>query len=114
VVTLPAKLIEWTEPDGAWRGEFEGESHGGGVCVIFSNLDAPGGGPALHRHPYSETFIIRRGNVVFEVAGKELRAEPGQIVVVPAGVSHRFTNAGPGPMEMIDIHANGAFITEWL
>lgn len=25
-----------------------------------------------------------------------------------------FTNVGPGPIETIDIHSNGKFITEWL
>jgi hypothetical protein len=29
-------------------------------------------------------------------------------------VPHGFKNAGPGPLEMIDIHESGKFITEWL
>jgi hypothetical protein len=27
---------------------------------------------------------------------------------------HKFENLGPGTLECIDIHENGAFITEWL
>jgi mannose-6-phosphate isomerase-like protein (cupin superfamily) len=38
----------------------------------------------------------------------------GDIVVVPPGVPHKFTNSGPGPSELICIHASPTFIGEWL
>lgn len=109
-----ASQIDWPLTDGNWTGEFVGKPYGSEVCVIFNSWKEPGGGPAMHRHPYSETFVVREGHVLFEVDGLEIEAKAGQIIVVPPGAAHKFTNLGPGPIEMIDIHANGSFITEWL
>jgi len=35
-------------------------------------------------------------------------------VVVPPDTPHKFTNAGSVPLDTIDIHQSGRFITEWL
>jgi mannose-6-phosphate isomerase-like protein (cupin superfamily) len=82
--------------------------------LIFNYLEAPGGGPRLHRHPYPETFVIRQGTGLFTVGDEEIRASAGQILVVPANTPHKFTNLGPGALETIDIHERGTFATEWL
>lgn len=105
---------DWAETSGEWSGELQGGAFGAGISLIFNVIAEAGGGPRLHRHPYPETFIIRSGEAVFTVGASELRASAGQIVVVPADTPHKFRNAGPGPLETIDIHANGEFITEWL
>jgi mannose-6-phosphate isomerase-like protein (cupin superfamily) len=104
----------WADDPALWKGEWQGGACGAGISVIFNYLPDAGGGPRLHRHPYPETFIVRSGVAVFTVAGETIRASAGQIVVVPAHTPHTFTNAGPGPLETVDIHANGEFITEWL
>ena len=36
---------------------FEGESHGSGVSFFLVHNE-PGAGPDLHKHPYSETWIV--------------------------------------------------------
>ena len=105
---------QWADHPELWKGEFQGGAHGVDMSVVFYATDEIGGGPRLHSHPYPETFIIRSGEAVFTVGASELRASAGQIVVVPADTPHKFRNAGPGPLETIDIHANGEFITEWL
>jgi mannose-6-phosphate isomerase-like protein (cupin superfamily) len=97
----------------AWNGEIEGRSIGSGVSIIFNSLNSVGEGPKLHRHPYTETFILRNGIVSFVVGAEEIEAKAGQVVVVPAGVAHKFTSKS-GHVEMIDIHANSHFITDWL
>ena len=84
------------------------------MSVIFVSLDEPGGGPRLHRHPYPETFIVRKGSALFTVGAEQILATAGQMIVVPADRPHKFTNAGPGPLETTDIHENGTFVTEWL
>jgi mannose-6-phosphate isomerase-like protein (cupin superfamily) len=105
---------EWaTAPEG-WNGELQGGAYGADICVIFNLLETPGGGPRLHKHPYPETFIIRTGTGLFTVGDKEITATEGQILVVPADTPHKFTNLGPGPLETIDIHESGKFITHWL
>ena len=50
---------------------------------------------AAHVHPYqSERFEIESGTVGFKLDGEEIVAGPGETVVVPAGSSHKFWNAG--------------------
>jgi mannose-6-phosphate isomerase-like protein (cupin superfamily) len=105
--------IKLTEATAQLAGEFQGHGLGSDVSIIFTQLDHPGGGPALHRHPYSETFIVRRGTVIFSDGSTTLEAAAGQIVVVPPLTPHRFTGK-TDVAEMIDIHASPRFITEWL
>src|SRR5262249_20261154 len=50
---------------------FEGEEHGSGVSFFLVNSE-PGAGPDLHTHPYSETWIVRSGEVAFTAAEQEL------------------------------------------
>lgn len=50
-----------------------------------------GTGPRLHRHPYTETFVI-----------------------APAGMPHTFSVLGPGVYESVHIHESDHFVTEWL
>jgi mannose-6-phosphate isomerase-like protein (cupin superfamily) len=91
-----------------------GADHGGvGVSMIFVNA-APGGGPALHKHPYEEIFVILEGEARFVAGDRELGARPGEIVIVPPETPHSFTNSGSGPLRQIDIHVSPTFITEWL
>ena len=46
--------------------------------VSFFLVDnAPGEGPGLHVHPYSETWIVRSGVAEFTVAGRTTRAGAG-------------------------------------
>ena len=87
---------------------------GTGTGIVFNDFDRIGGGPRLHKHPYPETFIIRSGVALFTVGGETVRAGAGQIVIVPADTPHKFTNAEPTPLESIDIHESGEFVTEWL
>ena len=94
--------------------ELEGYLHGGApVCLIFFD-GPPGSGPTLHRHPYSEIFVIQDGSVTFTVGDATIEATAGQIVIAPTGVPHKFVNSGTGPLRQLDIHANDRFVTEWL
>jgi quercetin dioxygenase-like cupin family protein len=91
---------------------FEGYLHGD-ANVSFFLIDAlPGGGPGLHTHPYAEVFVIQDGEVTFTVGEDTVEARAGQILVVPAGVSHKYVNSGRA--RHIDIHTSGRMRTEWL
>ena len=93
--------------------EFEGHHHDAGVSFIV--VDAPpGSGPKLHKHPYEEVFVVQEGNVTFTTGEEVIEARGGQVVVVPAGVPHKFVNSGAGRLRQIDIHASEQFVTEWL
>ncbi len=93
---------------------FEGYQHGD-VRVSFFLVDAqPGTGPKLHRHPYEEVFVVQEGSATFTVEDQTLEATSGQIVIVPAGVPHKFVNTGDGPLRSVNIQPVGTMVTEWL
>ena len=99
-------------------GEFQGHSPrpellGASVSIIV--VDAPpGGGPRLHRHPYEEVFVVQEDSASFTSGDDVIEATCGQVVVVPAGVAHKFVNSGAGRLRQVDIHASDHFVTEWL
>src|ERR671917_2424484 len=84
--------------------EFEGY-HYGDTNVSFILVDAPpGGGPRLYRHPYEEVFVVQEGSAAFTAGDDVIEATGGQVVVVPAGVAHKFVNSGAGRLRQVDIH----------
>jgi mannose-6-phosphate isomerase-like protein (cupin superfamily) len=94
--------------------KFEGYRFGG-TNVSFFLVDAPpGSGSGLHTHPYEEVFVVQEGQSSFTVGDTIIEAIGGQIVVVPAGMPHKFVNSGTGPLRQIDIHLSGQMIQEWL
>ena len=101
-------------PHSAIAYEFVGCDHGEvGASVIV--VDAPpGSGPRLHRHPYAEIFAMLEGRATFTAGEDVIEAAGGQMVVVPAGVPHKFVNSGTGPLRQVDIHPSDRFSTEWL
>lgn len=92
---------------------FEGESHGSGVS-FFLVINEPGQGPDLHRHPYSETWIVRSGRARITADGEDIEAGPGDIAVVGPQTPHKFKNMGPGRLDIICIHASPRLIQEAL
>ena len=94
-------------------GDLEGHEHGATVSLILDEGE-PGHGPRLHRHPYDETWIVQEGNLTFQLAEEQLHAGPGDIVIAPPGVAHKFRNDGPGPSKIVCIHASPTMVTEWL
>jgi len=93
---------------------FEGDLYDDAGVSFFLINAPPGGGPSLHTHPYEEVFVIQDGQVTFTVDGSTIEAKAGQIVVVPAGVPHKYVNSGAGRSRHIDIHTSGRMSTEWL
>ena len=94
--------------------EFEGVDYQD-TEISFIWVDMPPGGfVRLHKHPYKEIFIIQEGVSTFTVDSTTLEAVAGQIIIVPADVSHKFMNNGDGQLRQIDIHVSKEFITDWL
>ena len=107
---IPAGEIQ---PSPGGTVTFEGEPYGSGVSFFLVNND-PGKGPDLHKHPYSETWIVRSGRALFTADGEELEAGPGDILVVGPETSHKFKNLGPGRLDIVCIHASPKMIQEAL
>jgi mannose-6-phosphate isomerase-like protein (cupin superfamily) len=93
---------------------FEEYRYGNVATSFFLNDGSPGGGPSLHRHPYSEVLVIQEGCTRFTVGAGTLEVSGSQIVVVPPGLPHKFVNIGDGPLRQVDIHPVGQMVTEWL
>lgn len=94
-------------------GTIKGVDHGATISLIIDHSE-PGHGPRLHRHPYDETWVVVDGKLTFQLADEQLHIGPGDVVIAPPGVPHKFTNDGPGRSHLVCIHANPTMITEWL
>ena len=94
--------------------DFEGAQYDN-TDVSFIWVDMPPGGTVrLHQHPYKEVFIIQEGAATFTVGSDTLEAQAGQIIIVPAGVPHKFTNTGDRPLRQVDLHLSKHIVTQWL
>jgi quercetin dioxygenase-like cupin family protein len=93
--------------------ELTGEELGASVSIIVVDSE-PGRGPALHRHPYEEVFVVLEGEATFTIGDDNRVVRAGETFVAPAGVPHRFVSSGPGRLRQVDIHPRPRFETEWL
>jgi mannose-6-phosphate isomerase-like protein (cupin superfamily) len=93
--------------------ELVGADHGLDITLLFVDAE-PGRGPALHRHPYAEVFIVQEGQATFTIDGEQIDVGAGDIVVAHAGQPHSFVNSGTGQLRQVDIHLSPNFSTEWL
>lgn len=94
-------------------GTLKGAEHGATISLILDHSE-PGQGPRLHRHSYDETWVVIEGHLTFQAGEEQFEAGPGDIVVVPPGAPHKFTNLGPGRSNLVCIHASPSMSTEWL
>ncbi|MFC4948032.1 cupin domain-containing protein [Pseudonocardia sp. GCM10023141] len=101
-----------TEP--GTNATVEGRDIGSSISIIHESTDVVGSGPRLHRHPYTETFVIVRGRALFTIGDQQREGGAGDVLVVAADTPHRFAVLGPGAYEAVHIHENDHFITEWL
>jgi mannose-6-phosphate isomerase-like protein (cupin superfamily) len=99
---------------GAEAHDFVGEDHGDVPFSVILVHTRPGGGPAVHRHPYPEVFIVESGEATFQLGDEHAVVSEGHVVVGPSNVAHGFTNTGTGELRLVAIHGNPRFITEWL
>ncbi|MCX6465938.1 MAG: cupin domain-containing protein [Pseudonocardiales bacterium] len=91
---------------------FEGRDHGSGISFFLVD-NAPGQGPGLHRHPYTETWTVLAGEATVTIGDRHLVATAGDTVVVEPQVWHGFTNTGPGRLRIMCVHASEVMIQEW-
>lgn len=88
---------------------FEGGEYGTGISFFAVDNDS-GQGPPLHVHPYSETWIVKRGLGRFISGDETIEAGPDDIVVVGPNVPHKFLNIGTGRLEVLCIHDAPAIV----
>lgn len=106
-------LPSWHYADRPDAGSFEGAEHGSDVSFFVVDA-APGEGPALHLHPYSETFVLQAGRARFQLGDRSIDAAAGEVVVVPPATAHRFRALGPERLRLVSVHAAARMETTWL
>lgn len=94
--------LKVTRDGGAVR-YLEGGRYGLATSVFASDI-TPGSGPAMHSHPYAEVFVLHEGSGRYLVGDDEIEAQAGDVVIVPAGAWHSFTNPGPAILRHTAIH----------
>ena len=93
--------------------ELTGQDRELGVKVVRPELDlleyevGPGyEGPGPHFHKrHVDSFYVLDGELEFTVGGETVPAPVDTFVLVPQGVVHSFTNAGPGRARFLNLHA---------
>jgi mannose-6-phosphate isomerase-like protein (cupin superfamily) len=109
--TLPVLPVG---PAGSDAVIFNGGPHEFPETSLMLGRLLPGEGPAMHRHPYGEAFVISEGLARFTIDGVSYEAGPGQIVLVPAGVPHDFVNAGTAELRIVAVHVAPKVEIEWI
>ena len=67
----------------------------GEYLEIELQLAPDGTVPGMHVHPaQEERFEVLEGRMKFRMGMRTIEAGPGDVVTVPAGKAHKFTNAG--------------------
>lgn len=67
-------------------------------------------GDSKESHPESDqVLIVLDGEVLAEVAEESARMRKGDVVVIPAGVRHRFLNDGEIPARTFSVYAPPAY-----
>ena len=100
--------------DGSVLRHLVGEEYGLADSSLIWGEMAPGYGPPLHRHPVEEVFLLLQGQATFTVEDSRVEVGAGNIVVVPAGVPHRFVSAGEEPLLMHAFLAGPRIVTEYV
>ena len=65
----------------------------------------PGEDIGAEVHPDNDQVLVfTEGSVRAEVAGETRAVGAGDLVVVPAGIEHNFTNTGSGPVRLLTVY----------
>ena len=99
-------------PYGMELAVFNGFENNANVSFFLCDF-SPGIGPKKHRHPYEETFIVLEGEMEAIVEGTTYIVKEGNIMVVPAGKWHEFSNKSDKKVKTVNIHPVAVMDTEW-
>jgi mannose-6-phosphate isomerase-like protein (cupin superfamily) len=61
-----------------------------------------------------DAFYVIAGEPHFRAGDERLRGEPGMLVAAPPGVVHSFSNPGPRPARLVNVHAPSCGFHEYL
>ncbi len=101
-------------PAGSYAHILHGTQHElPSVSLMLAEIQ-PGEGPRWHRHDYDEVFVISEGQATYTIGDEVITADTGTVMLVPAGVPHRFVNSGEGLLRQTAVHMAPRVAIEWL
>jgi quercetin dioxygenase-like cupin family protein len=111
----PARALHTTTEGGDprwWWGNLAvikvtGEHTGGALAVVELTLRPNSMAPPHVHHREDETFRLLEGEVAFTIGDEEIAAGPGDLVVAPRDVPHRFIAGSNGARMLILIAPAG-------
>ena len=81
-----------------------------GEFTVVEIITAPAGGPPPHAHKaQDEIFYVVDGQHEVLLGDKIETAGPGDLVFIPRGTRHRYSNAGAKSGKLLSIHTPGGF-----
>ncbi len=96
--TVPTAGAEKGEARWWWGNlavlKLTGEDTRGGLTIVEVTMGPGRMAPPHVHHREEETFLVTKGQLTFQIGEKTIKAEPGDVVVGPRDIPHRFT-AGP-------------------
>jgi len=110
ISAIPAEALR---PGASKTMKFEGADHGSEISFFFVDNE-PGQGPGLHRHPYTETWMVVEGEATIRIGDDTIVAHATDTAVVATGVWHGFKNTGTGRLRIMCIHASPRIIQEFM
>jgi quercetin dioxygenase-like cupin family protein len=78
-----------------------GEQNDGRVGLMLNRMAPGAAGPPLHHHAFDEMFYVLDGELAFRVEDEIVTKRSGELVFVPGGVVHAFTNRGDAPARFL-------------
>ena len=104
----------WVEAEPSTRGRFHFPIHAGvgatSTSAIYFEVE-PGNRIPWHLHTAEEILFVVAGEAEGEVGDERGSLSAGGLALVPAGVRHRVTNAGPGTLRVLGFFSSAAVIT---
>jgi quercetin dioxygenase-like cupin family protein len=98
----------------AGRHLFEGAAFGLTQLTVVVGVSPPGQGVALHRHDCAELLIVHTGRGTYTVGDDTTEAGDGEVVIIPAGVPHRWFNHTEEPLVHTAVFPTDRFAMEQL
>jgi quercetin dioxygenase-like cupin family protein len=94
------------------RHLLEGRAFGLAHLTLTVGESPPGQGTRLHRHDAEELIIVHAGRGTYTVGDTTVEAGPGDVVVIPSGVPHRWVNHTDEPLVHTGVFSTGGFAME--
>ncbi len=91
------------------RHLLEGRAFGLAHPTLVLGESHPGQGTRRHRHNAEELIIVHAGRGTYTVGERTVEAGPGEVIIIPSGVPHRWVNHTQDTLYHTAVFATGSF-----